>query len=111
MNKQSILLGSSFYDWCLDARLDLGGFSVIAGRRRADCGTLPGRSPDVPFPDITPLERVGIAHRASAYSAKLSLFVRPGKLVAAQLHVLRCGAGYIVPASLGPRIKRTINLA
>ena len=31
MNKQSILLGSSFYDWCLDARLDLGGFSVIAG--------------------------------------------------------------------------------
>ena len=32
LNKQSILLGSSFYDWCLDAGLDLGGFSVIAGR-------------------------------------------------------------------------------
>jgi hypothetical protein len=25
MNKQSILLGSSFHDWCLDAGLNLGG--------------------------------------------------------------------------------------
>jgi hypothetical protein len=36
---------------------------------------LRGRSPDAPFRDTVPLERVGIAHRASAYSAKLSLFV------------------------------------
>jgi hypothetical protein len=69
--------------------------------RRADGRMLPGRSPDVPFPDIVALERAGIAHRASAYSVKLLPFVRPGELAEAQLHVLRCGAGYIIPASLG----------
>ena len=112
LNKRSTPLGSSFYDGCLDAGLNLVGFRVIAGSlRRPDCRRLPRRSTcramsrqNCAWARKYRASRIGVLHSSCRYSRC------PGELVATQLHVLRCGAGYIVPASLGRSSKRTIDL-
>ena len=95
-----------------DAGLNLGGFGLIAGRLGAQIfGSSRVRSPVAPFPNITPLARVNIAHRAWAYSTNLMVYIiRPGELAAAQPHVCWCSAGHRSRHSWGRVSDGTVNL-